>query len=232
MLQNTYDQYRIDPYDEQLFLYIGNIYENNRQGELLAQEKGGGNQNSTFYDTSFFISDRLADFYDHMSIVSFLPLIADDKIYFFFNSKKHFNRLIKKVKAAKVNKIKSDYFVYDNTGVNYWQFELDPVDKRVVRFVNSKVELFASDRKRKSPIVQLLIEVRYNLVGNKLEQSLHLFEWYKSTSSELSMTKYLTINTVGAQDVPFEKSYSALEYGKLKMQRKKEIRDLVYERRK
>ncbi|MGG5576585.1 hypothetical protein ACPDHL_04485 [Myroides sp. C15-4] len=140
--------------------------------------------------------------------------------------------MIKKVKAAKVNKIKSDYFVYDNTGVNYWQFEIDPVDKRVVRFVNSKVELFASDRKRKSPIVQRLIEVRYNLVGNKLGQSLHLFEWYKSTSSELSMTKYLTINTVGAQDVPFEKSYSALEYGKLKMQRKKEIRDLVYERRK
>ncbi|MGG5576584.1 hypothetical protein ACPDHL_04480 [Myroides sp. C15-4] len=48
VLQNTYDQYRIDPYDEQLFLYTGNIYENNRQGELLAQEKGGATKIQPF----------------------------------------------------------------------------------------------------------------------------------------------------------------------------------------
>ncbi|MGG5505698.1 MULTISPECIES: hypothetical protein [unclassified Myroides] len=232
ILQKTYDQYRVDPYDKQLFSYTGTIYENNNQGELLIQEKGGFNKNSTFYDTSLFVSDRLADFYDTMEIVSFLPLIAKDKSYFFFNNKKHFNGLIKKVKAAKVNKINTDYFVYDATGVNYWQFEIDPMDKRVVRFVNSKVELLSSDGKRKSPIMQRLIEVRYNLVDNKLEQRLNLFELYKSSRSELSLAKYLTINSVGPQAVPFEKSYSYFEYHRLGMRGAKKVRDLVIDKQK
>lgn len=230
ILQNTYNQYRVDPYDKQLFIYTGTIYENNNQGELIIQEKGGFNKNSTFYDTSLFISDRLADFYDTMEMVSFLPLIAKDKSYFFFNSKKHFKALIKKVKAAKVNKINTDYFVYDATGVNYWQFEIDPMDKRVVRFVNSKVELLSSDGKRKSPIVEHLIEVNYKLVGDRLEQRLNLFELYKSSRSELSLAKYLTINTVGAQDVPFEKSYSIFEYVRFSVQKTKKVRDLVLDK--
>ncbi|MBB1149123.1 MULTISPECIES: hypothetical protein [unclassified Myroides] len=227
ILENTYDLYRIDPYEEQVFSYIGKIYENNNEGELLIQEKGGFNKNSTFYDTSFFMSDRLVDFFDNMSLVAFHPLIADDKIYFFFNSEKHFKRLIKKVKASEVNKINSDYFVYDITGINYWQFEIDPIEKRVIRFVNSKEVLLSSDNRWQSPIVQRLIEVRYSLVGTKLEQRLDLFELYKSTRSGQAMAKNLTIKTVNLADEPFGTINSLSEYSKLKRYKRRQVIELA-----
>ncbi|EHQ42689.1 hypothetical protein [Myroides odoratus] len=232
ILQNTYKQYHIDPFDKQFFYYKGMIYENDMKGELLANEEGYLTYNS-YFNTSLFISDKQADYLDNSDAVVYVPLRGEHQEYFFFNSKKQFNTLLKSLKKLKVKKINAAYYVYDNAWDNYWLFEVDCLEKRIVRFINTARETTFFDPranfvfKRKSTLVQRLIEVNYGLDGEKLKQKLDLFEVYRLTNSEVKMVKYLKINTVDRQDVTIENRYSLIQYIRLHVKRKLELNNLA-----
>ncbi|MGG5598698.1 MULTISPECIES: hypothetical protein [unclassified Myroides] len=232
VLQNTYEQYRIYPFDKQFFYYKGMIYENDRKGELIANEEGYLTYNS-YFNTSLFISDKQADYMDSSDAVVDLPMKREHRDYFFFNSKKQFNALLKSLKKLKVKKINAAYYVYDDAWDNYWLFEVDCLEKRIVRFINTARETtYFNPRanyifKRKSTLVQRLIEVNYGLDGEKLKQKLDLFEVYRLTNSEVKWVKYLKINTVDRQDVTIENKYSLFQYIRLHVKRRLELHNLA-----
>lgn len=232
ILQNTYNQYHIDPFDKQFFYYKGMVYENDQNGELLANEEGYLTYD-TYYNTSLYKADKLADYLDNSDIVARSPLGKEHKDYFFFSSKKQFNALLKSLKKLKVKKINTDYYVYDATWDNYWLFEIDTAHRCVIRFVNTAFEGRIFDIgdnvffKRKSTLVQRLIEVNYKLEGRKMKQQIQLYDLFALTNSQTQMTKYLMIETVNEEDIVIERGLSSFQYALLHVQRMKELDNLV-----
>lgn len=232
ILQETYNQYNIDPSEKQFFSYKGSVHENNDQGELLVQDQGYLTYKK-YYNTVLFISDRVGDQIKSGEVVSLLPLKVEHKNYFFFTNKKQFKSLVRNVKKFKTKKINAAYIVYGDHWEHSWLFEVDTVKGIVVRFVNTEAEISCFEPKdlfkRKSTLEQRLIEINYSLEDNQLKQRLDLVELYGLTSPERKRAKYLTIQTCNKEEVTIESSYSLVQYIGLHVKRKMEIRKRVEE---
>lgn len=220
VLQNTYTQYSIDPYKNQFYYYKGTTYENNMDGEVLEQAESY-KKNKTYYNSTHFMSDKMADYMDKGDIVAFSPAGKEVDDYFFFSSKKQFNALLKSLKNLNVKKIDNSFYAYGNGWDNYLLFEMDAEKKLVTKYINTAFENSYFDIgdniifKRKSKLIQRLIEVNYKLLGKKVQQQMQLLQVFKLDDLDIKTEQHLKVYTVNEEDFEIKETYNSHQHIRL-----------------